>query len=407
MEIRYRNDLYGNYMLIEVPENVDSSQYAFKMLEKNRISGVLLGKERMEDGKKYWYVDISRKKNLIQEYQDKEMQLEDMIILFQEIIPVLEEIRKYLLNESMVVMDPQFIYKDLDDNRIHILILPWKQEEKTIHKLAEFFLEKINHRDDNGVNAAYHFYRQQNQSQFSFYQFLPILEKESILKRKKDNLSKEDVPIIHREISEKTKEEFIYDNNEDKNLAEKKPKEKLNILFLLLPILIALFSFLPKVNFIIKISCRAFSFLMLIVFFVLFLSKRKKTGKEEKNDNWEEYCIREPESVMKETVFFDSSENENYIKLLWKEKGRKKQFILKDFPCTIGKIKEEVSLVITDPSVSRVHCRFVEKENKVYLMDLNSTNGTYLNGLILKNGEIQEIEKNDEILICKVRISVV
>ena len=99
MEVRYRNDLYGNYMLIGVPANLDSNQYTFKMLEKNRIFGVLSGRERMEDGEKYWYVDVSRKKNLIQEYQDKEMQLEDMIIIFQQIIPILEEIRKYLLKD--------------------------------------------------------------------------------------------------------------------------------------------------------------------------------------------------------------------------------------------------------------------------------------------------------------------
>ena len=40
-------------------------------------------------------------------------------------------------------------------------------------------------------------------------------------------------------------------------------------------------------------------------------------------------------------------------------------------------------------------------------MDLNSTNGTSLNGLPIINGEIQEIEKNDEILIGKVIVSVV
>jgi pSer/pThr/pTyr-binding forkhead associated (FHA) protein len=40
-------------------------------------------------------------------------------------------------------------------------------------------------------------------------------------------------------------------------------------------------------------------------------------------------------------------------------------------------------------------------------MDMNSTNGTWLNGMRLKQGEIIEIEKNDEILIGKVRVIVV
>ena len=63
---------------------------------------------------------------------------------------------------------------------------------------------------------------------------------------------------------------------------------------------------------------------------------------------------------MKETVFFSACEEE-HLKLQWKEKGRQKQFVLKEFPCTVGKMKEEVSVVISDASVSRIHCRFIEK----------------------------------------------
>ena len=108
-----------------------------------------------------------------------------------------------------------------------------------------------------------------------------------------------------------------------------------------------------------------------------------------------------------ETIFFDTYESDENLKLQWKERGRKKQFILKEFPCIVGKMKEEVSLVISDISVSRVHCKFIKKDNKICIIDLNSTNGTFLNGLPLKNGEIQEIEKNDEILIGKVTVDVV
>ena len=79
MKVRYRNDLYGNYMQIEIPENTDTNLYPFKMLMKNKISGVLSCKERMEDGKAYLYVDIEGKRSLLQEYQEKEWQLEDMV----------------------------------------------------------------------------------------------------------------------------------------------------------------------------------------------------------------------------------------------------------------------------------------------------------------------------------------
>ena len=38
MDVRYRNDLYGNYMLIAIPDTEDSTGYTFKMLDKNKIA---------------------------------------------------------------------------------------------------------------------------------------------------------------------------------------------------------------------------------------------------------------------------------------------------------------------------------------------------------------------------------
>lgn len=410
MKIRYRSDLYGNYVLAEIPEDANINQYAFKMLLRNKIPGVLPCKERMEDGKSYLYMDISQKRSLLQEYQEKEMQLEDMVLLFQEITQILEEARTYLLHENMVNLNPEYIFRDLEEQHLYVLILPWVAKEKTIHKLAEFFLEKINHRDENGVNAAYHFYRQQSQSQFFLSQFIPILERESILKRQKRKNETEAVVI-----SEDTCKEIEsrHDTNEVRKMdfyteEEKRTtyKEKKGILksgkigLFLLSAVFFILGFLPIINSTLKLSCLSFAVLLPTFFLVI-------GTKKEKEPSMESFPVKEIEIDRNETVFFNSYEDEERLKLEWKERGRRKQYVLKDLPCTVGKIKEEVSLVIADISVSRVHCKFIEKDKKICLMDLNSTNGTFLNGLPMKNGEIQEIEKNDEILIGKVKISVV
>ncbi len=406
MMVRYRNDLYGNYMLIEIPEYMDTGQYTFRMLKRNRIPGVLSAGERMEDGKSYFYFDISGKRSLLEEYEDKEMQLEDMFYLFQQITLILEEIKNYLFCENMVVMDPKYIFKDPEDGNLYVLILPWKTEKNALHKLAEFFLEKINHRDENAVNAAYLFYKQQNQSQFSIYQFLPILEKESILKRQKNKNNIEVREKITEEYEEIQEYESIYNDKEfgyqkeEKNGREQSNHIKnIRIIIFILSVSFLIFSFLPVITIVLKISCIALSLLFFILFIILLLGKKQEPQEEE---------IRQDIEIdTSETIFFDTYESDEIIKLQWKEKGRKKQFELKDFPCIVGKMKEEVSLVISDISVSRVHCKFIKKDDKICIIDLNSTNGTFLNGLPLKNGEIQEIEKNDEILIGKVAVSVV
>ena len=402
MKVRYRNDLYGNYMQIEIPENTDTNLYPFKMLMKNKISGVLSCKERMEDGKAYLYVDIEGKRSLLQEYQEKEWQLEDMVSFFQEITYILEEIRSYLLHENMVILDPEYIFRDLENNNLYVLILPWFSENKLLHKLAEYFLEKVNHKDENGVNAAYLFYRHQSQPNFSLYQFISILEKESILKRQKvkNMVQIQTKEVDVREEKEKTtvqKETSCFRRGEE--IDEKKEKKGIKKISVILALVFGVISFLPMVPVMLKISAVALAILFLAIFLLSFLEGKTTIEKEEIN--------QEIELDVKETVFFYSDENEEYLKLQWKERGRKKQFVLKEFPCTVGKLKEEVSLVIRDNSVSRVHCRFIEKDGKICIMDLNSTNGTSLNGLPIINGEIQEIEKNDEILIGKVIVSVV
>lgn len=417
MEVRYRNDLYGNYMLISIPHIEDGNRYSFKMLEKNVIPGVLSAKERKEDGKGYWYVDISKKQTLLQEYQEKQLQLEDIIDIFQQLVPILEELRNYLLNESMVVWDPQYIFRNLEDRKLYVLLLPWSFEEKTLHKLAEFFLEKVNQRDENGVNAAYLFYKQQSQSHFSLYHFLPVLEKESILKRQKEKEPKNNrlsenkwKESFSKEGDEKKEEPYLFDDSETIKLGKDVDVYKSKnsaIIVLLVSFIFLVPGFLPVIRSTIRMSCIAFSILLFAVFLILLLKKGKIKEYSKKTEEKEVNTIPKIDIGTAETIFFDSFENEECLKLQWKERGRNKQFILKDLPCTVGKMKEETNLCISDISISRIHCRFVEQENRICIMDLNSTNGTFLNGLPVKNGEVLEIEKNDEILIGKVKVNVV
>ena len=70
---------------------------------------------------------------------------------------------------------------------------------------------------------------------------------------------------------------------------------------------------------------------------------------------------------------------------------------LSHFPFVVGKKRDNVDLVLSDYSVSRVHARIVEIGGEYYLEDLNSTNGTYKNGLRLQPYEKRKLEEHDEI----------
>ena len=63
----------------------------------------------------------------------------------------------------------------------------------------------------------------------------------------------------------------------------------------------------------------------------------------------------------------------------------------------LGKKREEVDVCLEDISVSRIHARVVKEEEKVYIEDLNSTNGTLINGQRLQPYEKRKLEEGDEI----------
>ena len=58
-----------------------------------------------------------------------------------------------------------------------------------------------------------------------------------------------------------------------------------------------------------------------------------------------------------------------------------------------------MDICLEDPSVSRIHARFFEKEGKIYLEDLNSKNGCGVNEIKLENNETVELFPGDRITI--------
>ena len=68
----------------------------------------------------------------------------------------------------------------------------------------------------------------------------------------------------------------------------------------------------------------------------------------------------------------------------------------------LGKKKGEADIILEDASVSRMHARVIKELEGFYLEDLNSTNGTYKNGLRMQPYEKRKLEEGDEIKLGKV-----
>lgn len=106
---------------------------------------------------------------------------------------------------------------------------------------------------------------------------------------------------------------------------------------------------------------------------------------------------RQEEVEYGNTVFLEASLIERENKLYGISKGNKYHIDLDKIPCTVGKMAGSVDIAIKDNSISRLHARFSKKGEEICVTDLNSTNGTFKNGLRLEPNETIAIEPGDEI----------
>ncbi len=51
-----------------------------------------------------------------------------------------------------------------------------------------------------------------------------------------------------------------------------------------------------------------------------------------------------------------------------------------NYPCTIGSLEESSDIYIASPIISKMHACIIKDEDKFYIEDMNSTNGTFING---------------------------
>ena len=83
---------------------------------------------------------------------------------------------------------------------------------------------------------------------------------------------------------------------------------------------------------------------------------------------------------------------------LEEEKGGRR-FALKELPMTVGKLKGKVSIELTDSSVSRIHAKLLTLDGKICVLDLNSRNGTLVNGRKLSPNESAALQEGDLVVV--------
>ena len=133
--------------------------------------------------------------------------------------------------------------------------------------------------------------------------------------------------------------------------------------------------------------------------------KSEKQNRTEQN-SWE--CEKTGEDTAEqetygETVVLSAGASKGPATLVSREPGELATIYLEKDITVIGKLETAADAVINIPTVSRIHAKIRKREGAYYLADLNSRNGTSVNGQLLKTGEDYLLEDEDEVDFAQAR----
>lgn len=104
-----------------------------------------------------------------------------------------------------------------------------------------------------------------------------------------------------------------------------------------------------------------------------------------------------------ETVLLSVGNSEGPASLVSKEPGELATIFLNEELTVIGKMKTAADVVIPLPTISRIHAKIRKKDHQYYLTDLNSRNGTAVNGRMLHGEEEYLLQNEDEVDFAQAR----
>lgn len=151
-----------------------------------------------------------------------------------------------------------------------------------------------------------------------------------------------------------------------------------------------------------------------------FLSFNKKKTESPPEKNPDTAVLPEKSPAWKKVIDAQSQGTTGTIgeqrEVLFVIRGMIERVVMKDnTTATLGRFdtgtvpNEEIDLIpygAIDRGVSRRHCEILLRDNKLHVVDLGSTNGTFLAGIRLKPNEITLLRKGDELLLGRLAVQV-
>lgn len=453
MRAEYKRDMNHNYLILYGEDEINTDSYQVRMLVGNVIPSLLKCRIQGMDGRFLVYFDITSKQALSVLYEEKKMGVEDLRFIFGGFVKAMEDAAEYLMNPGQFIISPEYIYTDIEKQEIYFCMMPGYEKDikEQFQFLTEYILPKIDHQDQDAVILGYGVYKRAMEDSFHLEHIKEELYKtqgqqgtttnkpeqmktESEQRQESEDFNPEEEGFWG---NEEINQEFVRDGEKSKRLSLPQKTGVIVLAAILLCGIAAttLMGYLPYLEtgtilgiIIVLVAC--------VMLFVYVLKIKKKPGalrqgREEERDKPKGITGKVPtdqtdqsqntiKSVVKstnkpvvkssqlhadygETVVLSAGAVSGPASLVSKEPGELATIYINEDLTVIGKLETACDAVISLPTVSRIHAKIRKKEDAYYLTDMNSRNGTAVNGRLLLPDEEYQLEPEDEVDFAQAR----
>ena len=374
LEETYDRSYNHNYMILKAKEK-EYTGFSERIIQENNIPGLLPCQFRVLEGNLFFYYEISGKRTLSQLFQKKKIGSQEMRRLLTSLSVLQRESLHYLLDFQKYILLPEYLYSDFDIKQLYTVYYPDYEGEETLGEIGSFFIEHVDYQEAEAVELAYSFQQRIMEENIN----LEMVVEELLRDKKAEVFSKNVISEKKEEekIASTTKidEKMFYGTGEqsikEESANNKNPlKEKWKI---------------GDIAYIREIR----DFLRDLVIFKKRKKKKKPKNRKEVtiyeveldlDENVGEASFFQQSMPSEETQYFSSMEETGMHCLVYQGRENLPNLELEVFPYIIGKGEKGIDGRLEFPTISRIHSQLDYINNSYFLTDLNSTNGTFLNG---------------------------
>lgn len=384
-ESEYSRGMNSSYLLVTLDAGSGEDRDSIEMFRYNKIPYFLTFKWRIKDAKQMFSYDITGKRSLDQVLESGDMGFE----LLQSILNALDQACVqtvgYMLSEDNILLKPEYIFIENGTMKTYYSYLPGNEQKLhcQFQGLMEYLLQHINHKDEQAVQLAYGVYQRVAEEEDSLHQVLEAVRKgQVLLERPKIRRMPQErqAPVSETpytvsagqspDTERKVKTAKQGKKTEIGLLAPKTSQQKEE----------ARVQTKEKIKKLLKKK--------------LYTDNYRDTGEEELV--FEESTADE-ESTLHPTVCLSEAQESSIGKFVYQGVDRTRDFICIQGQLILGSNPSECDICIPSPMVSRIHARLTTEGTETCLEDMNSMNGTRVNGELLKYREQCLLRRGDTI----------